>query len=178
MANILWNCTGIIGGASGNLDDLSGDSLTDGDRALVNESGVLYVYEYDSSATGITYYPSVIRPVDYATYGGNWLNLNVSTAILQEKSKASSFTAEPNQYYYTINFTEIGTITLPSTGLNSGDSIYFMQPGIHNLTFTCDSVDINASSSDLSVDTNGPITIIARYFATYGWAVTMQATAV
>ncbi len=79
-----YNVTGLTGGTSRDLDYLSVDDLSDGDRAIgFVESGsskYYYYFEYDATGTtaeGTSSHPYHVRPDDYAT-GGVWVEASVN----------------------------------------------------------------------------------------------------
>lgn len=95
-ANVMYFRTCLNGGTAGCLDalDITGagapnskDLATD-NGALVIVGGNMYVYEYDSAATGAEDVPVIIRPDDYSS-GGNWILLSLNNQMVETDSTAS-----------------------------------------------------------------------------------------
>lgn len=169
MGNKLWNCTGLTGGTTGDLDAISVASLTDGDRAIVSYGGGLYVFEYDASSSDVEISPNYIKPDDYVTTG-TWKLLEINKIVLEENVKTADFTAEVNKYRYVIDgWPDVIEVTLPDTGLSDGDEIAFYFASNSDCTFTCAGLDINGSASDFP--SSSATFARAAYLPSYGWAV-------
>ena len=71
----IWPADGLIGGATGDLDDYAVATLSEGDAGFVftisGEDVDAYWYVFDASGTDAESSPAVIRPDDYSS-GGNW----------------------------------------------------------------------------------------------------------
>lgn len=83
-ALVTYNATGLTGGATRDLDYLSVDDLSDGDRAICfvesGSSRYYYYFEYDATGTtaeGTSSHPYHVRPDDYST-GGVWVEASVN----------------------------------------------------------------------------------------------------
>ncbi len=73
MAYKIYNCNGLTGGASRDLDAISVAVLADGDRAMVCANDSFYFFVFAAASTAAESSPSRIRPNDYAS-AGVWEN--------------------------------------------------------------------------------------------------------
>ena len=74
MAYCTFNCDGLTGGTSRDLDSHLIADITNKDRAICAVSGTFLYFTYDISGTAaenIVDHPYVVRPEDYST-AGNW----------------------------------------------------------------------------------------------------------
>lgn len=81
-----WVCEALTGGTSGSLDNIPIASIGDKDVAVVNLTGVVYIYYFVAAATDAESSPGKIRPNDYASAGvwyqsglGGLATLNLSS---------------------------------------------------------------------------------------------------
>jgi hypothetical protein len=72
MAIKVWNCFGLIGGTTRDLDAIPSASLTDQDRAITMDAGALYIHEYDSSGTDTPEASPGIIHADDRSGAGQW----------------------------------------------------------------------------------------------------------
>jgi hypothetical protein len=60
---IIYHLSNLIGGVDSTyLDYMDGDSLSDGDRAFVINSGYVYTYELDDDSAAVASFPNIISP--------------------------------------------------------------------------------------------------------------------
>ena len=64
MANNFYPATGLIGGAAGDLDNIDGAGLADGDGAVVITDGIAYLYHLDATSAAGEASPGIIAPDD------------------------------------------------------------------------------------------------------------------
>jgi len=64
MANNFYPATGLIGGVAGDLDNIDGAGLADGDGAVVITDGIAYLYHLDATSAAGESSPTVIAPDD------------------------------------------------------------------------------------------------------------------
>lgn len=94
MAASIWPATGLIGGATGDLDDYAVATLSDGDGGYVfiisGTTVTMYWFLFDADGTDAEDSPNVIRPDDYSTQG-NWrlAKINTKSLIVQKESSTA-----------------------------------------------------------------------------------------
>ena len=63
MSNVLiYKETALTGGGAGALDAIDGDSLSDGDIAMVFSGSTVYLFELDASSGAAESSPGIIAP--------------------------------------------------------------------------------------------------------------------
>jgi len=127
-ALVTYNCTGLTGGATRDLDYLSVDDLSDGDRALVKfTSGVssyLGMFEYDSSGTtteNTTTHPYYVRPDDYST-AGVWAELPASWVDIQTALTLTDLTVTGTVTVNDVNASGEYSGKIPTTDVTVGST--------------------------------------------------------
>jgi hypothetical protein len=81
MANF-YGATGLIGGASGDLDKIDGASLVNGDGAFVITSTYAYLYYLNATSGAVEASPDVISP-DANAGTKRWILVNVFSPVYQ-----------------------------------------------------------------------------------------------
>jgi|GEM_PF-3192383 len=82
MANF-YGATGLIGGSTGDLDNIAGTSLSDGDGAMVITSTAAYIYYLNATSGAAESSPDVISP-DVDASNKRWILVNMSRITADE----------------------------------------------------------------------------------------------
>ena len=122
MANYLYNATALTGGTSGALDSYSVSALLDGDRAIVSDSGGLFVLEYDASSTDAESSPNIIVPDDRVSSGA-WNLLSINQA---SDSPSSGVLVEGGVWGLDYSVTDTNEVTVTAGNCMSSDNSTFM----------------------------------------------------
>jgi hypothetical protein len=139
MAIKVWNCFGLLGGTTRDLDAIPTASLTDQDRAITVDSGALYIHEYDSSGTDGEASPGIIYADDRGAGPGQWnaIRTPLETPNLVSLGNAGASLALDCATYDTHLFTcDQATLTLTFTSLSIGYTIAAIITGGDNCVIT------------------------------------------
>jgi hypothetical protein len=88
-------CNALIGGASGALDYVDGNSLSDGSKALVQTNGVAYLYRLNASSGAAESSPGIISP-DSNAGTKRWIlqGIYLATAQLASGTSINEFSTD------------------------------------------------------------------------------------
>jgi len=138
MAIKVWNCFGLIGGTTRDLDAIPIATLTNQDRAITSDGEELFIHEFDANGTDDEASPTVIQPDDFST-AGVW---NIIKGPLELPSLAVEGNAGTEIILDCVNndtflFTcDQSALTITLSGLSVGSTAALVITGGDNCTIT------------------------------------------
>jgi len=171
----IYACTALIGGASGALDSIDGDLLSDLDAAMVTTGDKTYHYTLDADNAGSDDGLNIIAP-DTNPGDKRWVLVNVQGGGLTYEVITGDTNAQIGRGYL-LNPSAALTLTLPSSP-SEGDTVAvvdaYNMATTYLLTIARNSSYIEGAAEDLILDVDGAGLTLVYADATRGWEIVSE----